>query len=195
MLHRKTLYLAVSVLLVAAALGAGIAASASTSPKPPVTYYGCLSGGTLSKVSTTSHACGKGYAPAYWDQRGPSNSYFTSASDIHLNDTLTDVLSIKLATGSYVLDADVWLENTSPSNTSSLGVCELTLGTATDEVQVGLLGPSSAPQNDATVSLTVAATVKAPSSATVDCEAVGNSGDTYAETGSMTAVQSANLTG
>jgi hypothetical protein len=98
-----------------------------------------------------------------------------------------------LAAGSYVINANAWLENTSPSNSSSLGVCELVFGSATDEVEAGLLGPSSAPSNDQTLSMTVAATVTSSTDATLSCEAVGNTGETFAETASMTATQAGSL--
>jgi hypothetical protein len=125
---------------------------------------------------------------------GPSNSFYDSGTDLHIPSTLGPILSTSdLSAGSYVVNADVWLEDTSPSNTSDLAVCELTLGTATDEVEVGLLGPSGAPQNDATMSMTVAATITSAESATVSCEGAGGSGETYAETVSMTAIQSASL--
>src|SRR5487761_1588508 len=88
---------------------------------------------------------------------------------------------------------NAWLENTSPSNSSSLGVCELAFGSATDQVQAGLLGPASTPLNNQTLSMTVAATVTSSTSATLSCEAVGNTGETFAETASMTATQAGSL--
>ena len=71
----------------------------------------------------------------------------------------------------------------------SLGVCELVFGAATDEGETGLLGPSSAPLNDQTLTVTVAGTVTSSTAATLSCEAIGNSGLTYSETASMTATQ------
>lgn len=125
---------------------------------------------------------------------GPSNSFYVSGTGLHIPSTMSPILSTSdLSAGSYVVNADVWLEDTSPSNTSDLAVCELTLGTATDEVEVGLLGPTSAPQNDATLSMTVAATITSVQSATVSCEGAGGSGETFAETASVTAIQSGSL--
>jgi len=91
------------------------------------------------------------------------------------------------------VNADIWLDDESPSNSSDLAVCELTLGTATDEVEVGLLGPSGAPQNEGTLSMTVAATITSAGSATVSCAGEGNTGLTYANTVNITAIQSSSL--
>ena len=137
-------------------------------------------------------ACPSGYTSLNWNADGP-NGYSTQTSDTHLNDTYTEVAIITLPTGSYVINANAWLENASPSNSSSLGDCELVFGSATDEVEAGLLGPSSTPSDSQTVSMTVAATVTTASDATLSCEAIGNSGLTYAETASMTAVQVGSL--
>ena len=142
--------------------------------------------------AATTSACPSGYTSLNWNVNGP-NGYSTQASDVHLNDTYTLLASLTLPAGSYVLNADAWLQNTSPSNSSSLGDCELVFGTATDEVEAGLLGPSSTPQNNQTVSMTVAATVTSSSSATLSCEAIGNSGETYANTASLTSVQAGSL--
>jgi len=136
--------------------------------------------------------CPSGYSSLNWNVNGP-NGYSTQTSDTHLADTLTQLGSLTLPAGSYVINANAWLENTSPSNTSSLGVCELVFGSATDEVEAGLLGPSSTPLDNQTPSMTVAATVTSSTSATLSCEAVGSSGETYAETASMTAAQVGSL--
>ncbi len=136
--------------------------------------------------------CPSGYKSLNWNVNG-STGYSTQTSDTHLNDTLTQVASLTLPVGNYVVSASAWLANASPSNSSSLGVCELVLGSATDEVEAGLLGPSSAPLNDQTLSMTVAAAGSNGASATLSCEAIGNSGLTYAETASMTATQVGSL--
>jgi hypothetical protein len=136
--------------------------------------------------------CPPGYNSLNWNVNG-SKGYSTQASATHLNDTLTQVASLALPAGSYLINASAWLQNTSPSNSSSLGVCELTFGSATDEVEAGLLGPSGAPLNNQTLSMTVAATVTSPASATLSCEAVGNTGETGAQTASMTATQVGSL--
>jgi hypothetical protein len=101
---------------------------------------------------------------------------------------------MSLGAGTYVVNADVWLDDESPSNASDLAICELTLGTATDEVEVGLSGPSSAPQNEGTLSMTVAATIASAGSATVSCVGAGNTGETLANTVNMTGIQSSSLT-
>jgi hypothetical protein len=132
--------------------------------------------------------CPSGYQSLNWNVNGP-NGYSTHTSATHLNDTLTQVGSLTLPAGSYVITASAWLENTSPSNSSSLGVCELAFRSATDEVEAGLLGPSSAPLNNQTLTMTVAATASSGATATLSCEAVGNTGETFAETASMTATQ------
>jgi hypothetical protein len=132
--------------------------------------------------------CPSGYKSLNWNVNGP-NGYRAQASDTHLNDTMTQVGSLTLPAGSYVITASAWLENKSPSDSSSLGVCELTFGSATDEAEAGLLGPSGAPLNNQTLAMTVAATAGSSAAATLSCEAVGNTGLTYAETASVTATQ------
>jgi hypothetical protein len=138
--------------------------------------------------AATTAACPKKFTSLDWNVNGP-NAYATQSPATHLNDTLTQVASLTLGAGSYVIDANAWLENDSPSNASSLGVCELVFGSATDQVEAGLLGPSSAPENDQTLGMTVAATVTSSTDATLSCEAAGNSGLTYADSASLTATQ------
>jgi|HubBroStandDraft_2_1064218.scaffolds.fasta_scaffold281980_2 hypothetical protein len=140
----------------------------------------------------TTSACPSGYTGLDWNADGP-NGYSVQTSDSRLNDTFTEVANLSLPAGSYIIDANAWLDNTSPSNSSSLGVCEVVFGSATDEVEAGLLGPSSAPLTDQTPSLTIAGTVTSPTNATLSCEAVGNTGETTANTASMTAVQVGSL--
>jgi hypothetical protein len=145
-------------------------------------------------VINTAHVshCPSGYTSLNWNVNG-SNGYGTQSSDIHLNDTLTPVASLTLPAGSYVIDADAWLEDTSPSDSSSLDECQLVFGSALDEVEGGLLGPGSTPLNNQTLSMTVAATVTSSASATLRCLAGGDTGNTYDETASITAVQVGNL--
>jgi len=126
---------------------------------------------------------------------GPSNSFYDSDDTAQtIGTTMSPILSTSdLSVGTYVVNADVWLDDESPSDASDLAICELTLGTATDKVEVGLLGPDSAPQNEATLSMTVAATIASAGSATVSCVGAGNTGETLADTVNITAVQSASL--
>ncbi|HXW35835.1 MAG TPA: hypothetical protein VEJ87_14760 [Acidimicrobiales bacterium] len=159
--------------------------------------HGCYkTSGTNHKLSVINSAvtpnCPSGYTSLDWNANG-SNGYSAQTSETHLNDTYTQVDSLTLPAGNYLINADAWLENISPSNSSSLGDCELTFGTATDEVEAGLLGPSNAPLNSQTVSATVAGTVAGSTSATLSCEAIGNTGETYAETASMTAAEVGSL--
>jgi hypothetical protein len=188
---------ALSLVLVTA--GVTIAAVASI-PDSSGLVHGCYKT-TAAKNGThalyvinaaTTSACPSGYTSLNWNVNGP-NGYSVQASDVHLNDTYTELASLTLPAGSYVLNADAWLENTSPSDTSSVGDCELALGSATDEVEAGLLGPSSTPLNYQTLSMTVAATVTGAASATLSCEAIGDSGETYDATASMTVVQVGSL--
>jgi hypothetical protein len=147
---------------------------------------------TVINAAKTS-ACPSGYKSLNWNVNGP-DGYSTQTSGTHLNDTLTQVASLTLAAGSYVINANAWLENDSPSSSSSLAVCELVFGSATDEAEAGLAGgTANAPLNDQTVSMTAAATVTSSTDATLSCEAVGNSGLTYADTASMTATQVGSL--
>ena len=184
------------LVLVATAVGV----AAASVPASNGLIHGCFTkkaarnGTHALEVIDTAHTskCPSGYKSLNWNVNG-SNGYSTRSSDTHLNDTLTQIASLTLPAGSYVINASAWLENTSPSNTSSLGVCELAFGSATDEVEAGLLGPSSAPLDDQTLGMTVAAKVSGGASATLSCEAVGASGETYDETGSMTAAQVGNL--
>ncbi len=184
------------VILVVSAVGV----AAASIPDSSGLVHGCYNSkaatnGTHSLTvidAAKTSACPSGYKSLKWNVNGP-NGYSTQTSDTHLNDTLTQVAVLTLGAGSYVINASAWLENQSPSNASSLGVCELVFGSATDEVEAGLLGPSSAPSNDQTLSMTVAATVTGSTDATLFCEAVGNSGLTYDETASMTATQAGSL--
>jgi hypothetical protein len=166
------------------------------------TYYACLKGGKLTEVGTSSPTCPTGATVISWNStgpkgpkgpRGPSNSFYATGTTIHIQSTLSPIESISLGAGTYVVDADVWLDDVSPSNASDLAVCELALGTASDEVEVGLLGPSGAPQNEGTLSMTVAATIASAGTATVSCVGEGNTGLTYAHTVNMTAIQSSSL--
>jgi hypothetical protein len=60
----------VTVVLCLATFGitAAVTAGASSSPK---TFYACLRGGTLSKVSTSTHTCASGYKLVSWNAVGP----------------------------------------------------------------------------------------------------------------------------
>ena len=184
------------VILVVSAVGV----AAASIPDSSGLVHGCYKSkaatdGTHSLAvidAAKTSACPSGYKSLNWNVNGP-NGYSTQTSDTHLNDTLTQVAVLTLGAGSYVINASAWLEDDSPSNSSSLGVCELVFGSAIDEVEAGLLGPSSAPSNDQTLSMTVAATVTSSTDATLSCEAVGNSGLTYADTASMTATQVGSL--
>ncbi len=113
--------------------------------------------------------CPSGYKALNWNADFPPG-YSSSGSDIQLMDTFTYVADDSMPAGTYVINASVWLENTSPSNSSSLGVCEVVYGSTTDQVEAGLLGPSSSPLNNQTLSLTLGAT-NGPTDATLSCEA------------------------
>ena len=184
------------VILVVSAVGV----AAASIPDSSGLVHGCYKSkaatdGTHSLAvidAAKTSACPSGYKSLNWNVNGP-NGYSTQTSDTHLSDTLTQIAFLTLGAGSYVINASAWLEDDSPSNSSSLGVCELVFGSAIDEVEAGLLGPSSAPSNDQTLSMTVAATVTSSTDATLSCEAVGNSGLTYADTASMTATQVGSL--
>src|SRR5487761_1348178 len=184
------------VILVASAVGV----AAASIPDSSGLVHGCYKATaatngthalTIIDAAKTS-ACPSGYKSLNWIVNGP-NAYSTQPPSTHLLNTLTPVGSLTLPPGSFVINANAWLENTSPSNSSSLGVCELAFGSATDQVQAGLLGPASTPLNNQTLSMTVAATVTSSTSATLSCEAVGNTGETFAETASMTATQAGSL--
>jgi hypothetical protein len=205
------------VLCALLALGVTTAIAAEPGPRTATVFRACLKNGVLSRVSTTTApTCPSGFRSVSWSQKGPkgptgatgpkgamgatgpigpSNSFYATdsrAQQIAL--TLSPILSINLGIGTYVVNADVWLHNDSPSNSSDLAVCELTLGGgASDKVEVGLLGPSGAPLNDGTLSMTVAATIASPTAATVSCAGEGNTGLTYANTVNITAIQSSGL--
>jgi len=189
--------LAVAVLVaVAAAVVIGGISYASI-PDSSGVIHGCYNtAGTDHSLGVINSAvtakCPSGSTGLNWNAKG-SNGYSTQTSDTHLNDTLTQVGFLALPAGSYLINSSAWSENDSPSSSSSLVVCELVFGAATDEVKAGLLGPSSAPLNDQTLSATLAATVTTSTSATLSCEAVGNSGLTYVDTASMTATKVGSL--
>jgi hypothetical protein len=199
-LHKTRVRVAVVAAGVVILVVSAVGVAAASIPDSSGLVHGCYkstaaTNGTHSLAvidAAKTSACPSGYKSLKWNVNGP-NGYSTQTSGTHLNDTLTQVGSLTLPAGSFVINANAWLENTSPSNSSSLGVCELAFGSATDEVEAGLLGPSSAPSNDQTLSMSVAATVTSPASATLSCEAVGNTGETFAETASMTATQAGSL--
>jgi hypothetical protein len=174
------------VILVVSAVGV----AAASIPDSSGQVHGCYKSKAATNGTHTltvidaakTSTCPSGYKSLNWNVNGP-NGYSTQTSDTHLNNTLTQVAFLTLGAGSYVINASAWLENDSPSSSSSLGVCELVFGSATDEVEAGLLGPSSAPSNDQTLSMTVAATVTSSADATLSCE----------ETASMTATEAGSL--
>ena len=129
---------------------------------------------------------------------GPSNSFSATSSDTGIGPSLTPIVSVNLGMGDFVVDASVWVEDTSPSNASDLVVCALSINDATVEtVEMGLLGPSSTPQNNGTLVLTGAADIPGPAqgAAEVSCAGEGNTGEVVAEDASITAIQSSSLNG
>jgi hypothetical protein len=207
---RSLVAISIAVMSAVVALGVTTAVAAETSPKTSTVFHACLKNGTLSKVSAKTVTCGSGYMTVRWNQTGPtgpkgatgaqgpmgpSNSFYDSDdTPQQVQSTLSPILSTSdLAVGTYVVNADVWLDDESPSNASDLAICELTLGTATDEVEVGLLGPTSAPQKEGTLTMTVAATITSAGPATVSCVGTGNTGETLTDTVNITAIQSASL--
>ena len=124
---------------------------------------------------------------------GPSSGFYVSASGVHIPETLGTVAFLLLKAGTYVVNADLSLEDISASNSSDLVECQLTLGTQTDSVDAGLLGPTSTPENYAAMALTVAGTITAVGGASVECVGAGKTGNTLALTATITAVQSANV--
>jgi len=207
--NKQRSIVAVAVVCAVLALGVPAAIAAANSPKAATVFHACLKGGALSSVSTKPVTCAAGFTTVSWDKTGPmgptgptgptgpmgpSNSFYAADNTAqNIEPTFSTILSLDLGVGTYVVNADVWLDDESPSGASDLAVCELTLGSATDEVEVGLLGPASTPQNEGTLSMTVAATISAAGSATVNCEGAGNTGETLADTVSMTAIQSSSL--
>jgi hypothetical protein len=67
----------------------------------------------LINAATTS-ACPSGFTSLNWNAHG-SNGYSAQTSDNYLADTLTQVDSLTLPTGSYVINASAWLERASSS--------------------------------------------------------------------------------
>jgi hypothetical protein len=146
----------------------------------------------LSVINTAvTSKCPSGFRTLNWDANGASG-YIGQDSDLQLMDTMTYVTDVSLPAGSYVINASVWLQNTSPSNSSSLGVCELVYGSTNDQVEAGLLGPSSSPLNNQTLSMTLAAN-NGDTDATLYCEAVGNTGETNVETADVAATEVGNV--
>lgn len=218
MTPRKTRPLAaVAVVCAVLVLGATTAIAADASAKAATVFHACLKDGKLSSVATKPVTCASGFKAVSWDRTGPmgatgargakgakgatgpigpSNSFYAADSTPQsiTPAPLSPVLSISLGAGTYVVNADVSFEDVSPSNSSDLVVCDLSYGTASDQVEVGLLGPPSAPENQGTLSMTVAATEGSSGSATVSCAGEGNTGLTDANTVNITAIQSSSLT-
>jgi len=208
---------ATAVVVLVLALGVGTAMAAVTGSLSSAVFHACLKNGTLSKVGTTARACGSGSSAVSWNQTGPkgargprgkqgtpgtpggpgpagpSNSFYLSETGEHIPATLGSVGALLLAAGTYVVNADLSLQDISASHASDLVECQLILGTASDAVDVGVLGSTSSPENFAAMSLTVAGTITAAGVAEVKCVGAGNTGNTLANTVSITAVQSASL--
>jgi hypothetical protein len=214
MASRKARPLVVAAIL-CTVLGLGVttAVAAGTTAKAATVFHACLKNGILSDVSTKSHTCSKGFKAVEWNQTGPkgpkgatgpagpmgpSNSFSATASDTGIGPSFTPIVSVDLGVGSFVVDASVWVEDTSPSDASDLVVCDLSINSGTVEtVEMGLLGPSSTPENNGTLALTGAATIPGPASggAEVSCAGEGNTGEIVAEDASITAIQSSSLNG
>jgi hypothetical protein len=186
-------------MLVLVTAGAAVAAVTSI-PDSSGLIHGCYkttaaSNGThvldVINAATTSK-CPSGFTSLNWNVNG-GNAYSTQTSDTQFGDTYTQVANLNLPAGTFVINANAWLQTTSPSTTSSINDCELVFGTATDEVEAGLLEPFNGDENNQTVSMTVAATVTSASSARLSCEAIGGGGGTYDKTASMTATQAGSL--
>lgn len=214
---------ATAVVVLVLALGVGTAMAAVTGSQSSAVFHACLKNGTLSKVGTTARACGSGSSAVSWNQTGPrgatgprgkkgatgapgapgtpggpgpagpSNSFYLSETGEHIPATLGSVGALVLVAGTYVVNADLSLQDISASHASDLVECQLILGTASDAVDVGVLGSTSSPENFAAMSLTVAGTITGPGVAEVKCVGAGNTGNTLANTVSITAVQSASL--
>jgi hypothetical protein len=138
--------------------------------------------------AAVTSTCPSGYTGLNWNADGP-NGYSAQTSDTNISPSFTEVDSLTLPAGSFTINANTWIEDTSPSDASDLPICELVFGSATDEVEGGVLGPSSTPLNNQTLALTVAATVASSSNATLQCLGAGDTGEIIAETASITAVQ------
>lgn len=142
--------------------------------------------------AATTSSCPSGYTSLNWNADGP-NGYSVQTSNIRVGASFTQVATLALPAGTFTINANTWIEDTSPSDSSDLPICELVFGSATDEVEGGLLGPNSTPLNNQTLAMTVAATVAPSTNATLSCEGAGNTGEISAETASMTAVQVGSL--
>ena len=138
--------------------------------------------------AAVTSACPSGYTGLNWNADGP-NGYSAQTSDVGVGPSFTQVASLALPAGSFTINANTWIEDTSPSNSSDLPVCELVFGSATDEVEGGVLGPTGTPLNNQTLAMTVAGTVASSTDAALSCEGAGNTGEIVSETASMTATQ------
>ena len=209
----------VAILCTVLGLGVTTAVAADTTATAATVFHACLKNGTLSDVGTTPRTCSKGFKAVSWNQTGPkgpngatgpagptgptgpmgpSNSFSATSSDTGIGTSFTPIVSVNLGVGKFVVDASVWVEDTSPSDASDLVVCDLSIGIGTVEtVEMGLLGPSSTPENNGTLALTGAATIPGPASggAEVSCAGEGNTGEVVAEDASITAIQASSLNG
>jgi len=193
-LLRSRLGLAVVASVAAAMVVGGV--SYASIPDGNGLIHGCYktaaSANGTHKLSVINPAvtstCPSGYTGLNWNADGP-NGYSAQTSDVSVTPSFTQVASLALPAGSFTINANTWIEDTSPSDSSDLPVCKLVFGSATDEVEGGVLGPDSAPLNNVTLAMTVAATVASSTNATLSCEGAGDTGEIISETASMTATQ------
>jgi hypothetical protein len=121
------------------------------------------------------------------------SAFSAPIGSVEIGLTSTPIADLNLPAGSFVVNADQWLEDTSPGGGDSTTTCTLTLGAQSDVSELGLLKPADTPSNIGTMGLTVAGTLTAPGEATLSC--LTGPGETFVEAGALNAVQVGSVTG
>jgi hypothetical protein len=125
---------------------------------------------------------------------GAANGYVASADGVQTDaGPGADIATLNLPAGAYVVLSTMSVQNESPSNTSSITHCTLSGGSGTDDSKLGLLGPTGAPEDHGSMSLSTGTTLSSPGSVTLHCTGEGGTGLTYLQTVRLEAVQVSTL--
>ena len=204
---------AIGVAIVAVVLSAtGLAVAAIPDSNGVIHSCYSKSNGSLRVVKGTK--CRKGEKKLKWNQQGetgppgprgapgaagppgaagtPGAAAGFAASTTGVETTVSpgaDILQLNLPAGQYIVQTTMSVQNTSPSSTSSITECTLSGGTGSDDSKLGLLGPSSTPENQGSMALSMATTLSSPGTVTLHCTGEGGTGETFLNTAHLDAVQ------
>ena len=107
----------------------------------PVTYYACLKGGTLSRVSIAAHGCSKGYKAISWGAVGPQGARGPqgpgATSYLYTATWPTPLAAQKIAPGPGIYEIHVATDAQAGYPTCSLSVTSGALIAATIGTQSG----------------------------------------------------------